>query len=429
MSAKPEWLERVTSSRKTLASLKSHQSRALRINAITDVGLDQIDDGKIEAAARRNSRIAGRIVAIKDMIDVANMPTRCGSDVVSDTVRAEDAEVVASLRRAGAVLGVKTVTHEFAYGPTGDVTNSGPVLNPHDETRMSGGSSAGSAALLGEGSVELALGTDTGGSGRVPAAFCGVYGLRPTWNSLSVEGVFPLAKSLDTVSPMARDAKGLSDLWTAITGETIDASAGSTDLNIAQVEGGQWSILQPEVDEAVVTVRARLAEMGHRLTRRELAETAQTIELYELVQGAEAAAVHSENMAGSPELFQPEVRSRLETAREIPGWQYVNALESLISLRKHSDDIFDGADILLCATTPVTAPLVGARSGFAAGRTAVREVALHHTIPFSVLGLPAVNIPVWIAGRSLPAGVQLVARAGEDARLLSLAEAIGELRH
>ncbi|MCI4011187.1 amidase [Brevibacterium sp. ZH18] len=419
----------LTASRRTLESLQDRRSGARRINAIVDVDESQIDEAQIETAARRGSSLAGRIVAIKDMIDVAGMPTRCGSDLGSDTPQTEDAEVVASLRRAGAIVGVKTATHEFAYGPTGDVTNRGPVLNPHDKTRMSGGSSAGSAALLGEGSVELALGTDTGGSGRTPAAFCGVYGLRPTSNSLSVDGVFPLAKSLDTVSPMARDAVGLSDLWAALTGEAIDVTVRSADLTIAELEGGQWSSLQSEVAEAVVTVRARLSELGHRLTRSELPETAQTIELYNLVQGAEAAAVHSENTADRPQLFQPEVRSRLESAREIAGWQYVNALEALISLREHSDDVFGDADILLCATSPVTAPLVGARSGFAAGRTSAREVALHHTIPFSVLGLPAVNIPVWSAGRPLPAGVQLVARAGAESHLLALAQALGDLRH
>lgn len=363
------------------------------------------------------------------MIDVAGMPTRYGSDLGRDTPKRADAAVVSRLREAGAIVGVKTTTHEFAYGPTGDVTSSGPVLNPHDERRMSGGSSAGSAALLGEGSVDLALGTDTGGSGRVPAAFCGLYGLRPTSNSLSVDGVFPLSKSLDTVSLMARSAQGMNHLWGALTGEELNAAPGRGDLTIAELGGGQWSRLQPEVAEAVATVSARLAEMGHRLKRGELPETEQTIELYDLVQGTEAAAVHSQNMADHPERFQPEVRNRLDSALEIPGWQYVNALEKLNSLREHSDDVFGRADILLCSTSPVTAPLVGARSGFAADRTTVREVALHHTIPFSVLGLPAVNIPVWVTGRSMPAGVQLVARAGEDARLLALAEAIGNLRH
>lgn len=418
----------LTASRQTLEYLQDGCSRARRINAVVEVDTSQIDEAAIETAAGRGSPLAGRIVAIKDMIDVAGIPTRYGSDLGSDNPQKDDADLVARLRRAGAIVGVKTATHEFAYGPTGDVTNSGPVLNPHDETRMSGGSSAGSAALLGEGSVDLALGTDTGGSGRTPAAFCGVYGLRPTSNSLSVDGVFPLSKSLDTVSPMASDATGLSELWTALTGERIDDSAASAELTIVELEGGQWSNLQPDVAEAVMTARTRLADMGHRLRGDELPETTQTLELYDLVQGAEAAAVHSKNMAGHPERFQPEVRGRLDGAREIPGWQYVNALEALISLREHSDDVFRGADILLCSTSPVTAPRVGARSGFAAGRNTAREVALHHTIPFSVLGLPAVNIPVWITGCSMPAGVQLVARAGEDARLLALAEAIGSLR-
>ncbi|TGD12356.1 amidase [Brevibacterium sp. S111] len=424
----PDWADRLAASRRTLDSLRDPDSRARGLNAIVDVDASRVDETLIESAARRGSPLAGRIVAIKDMIDVAGIATRCGSDLCAGEPKSGDAEVVAELRRSGAIVGVKTTTHEFAYGPTGDVTNSGPVLNPHDDTRMAGGSSAGSAALLGEGSVDLALGTDTGGSGRTPAAFCGVYGLRPTSNSLSSVGVFPLSKSLDTVSPMAGSAEGLSDLWTALTGEMTEVPAASARLTIAELEGGQWSHLQPEVAEAIVTVRSRLAEMGHRMTRRELPETARTIELYDLVQGAEAAAVHSENMADHPELFQPEVRGRLESARKIPGWQYVNALEELTTMREHSDGVFGGADILLCATTPVAAPPVGARADFAAGRSTVREVALHHTIPFSVLGLPAVNIPVWGAGRPLPVGVQLISRSGNEGQLLALAEAVGDLR-
>ena len=424
----PSLNDRIRSARQTLASFADSRSRARQLNAIAAVDIAQIDESLIAAAEANASPIAGQIVGIKDMIDVAGLPTRYGSNLGSDTPKADDAEVVAALRRAGGILGVKSTTHEFAYGPSGDVTNTGPVLNPHDETRMAGGSSAGSAALLGGGSIDLALGTDTGGSGRTPAAFCGVYGLRPTSGALNSRGVFPLSTTLDTVSPMARTAEGLANLWSVLTDETnLEGSVGSS-LTVAELSGGQWSKLEPAVAAAVAAVRDRLIECGHRLYQAQADWTDWTQALYLQVQGPEAVAVHEKNLAERPESYQPEVLSRLKSAQQVSDREYADALEEVTQMRSRPDEYFGDADVLLCATTPVTAPLVGARSGFAAGRNTAREVALAHTLPFSVLGVPAINVPVWFAGQPMPAGVQLVGRPGTEKLLLTLAIEIGDLR-
>lgn len=425
--------DRVRSARQTMTSFAAPGSRARQLNAIAAVDADQIDESVIDAAEANGSPIAGMIVGIKDMIDVAGMPTRYGSDLGTEAPKPDDAEVVAALRRAGGIVGVKTTTHEFAYGPTGDVTNTGPVLNPHDETRMAGGSSAGSAALLGDGSIDLALGTDTGGSGRTPAAFCGVYGLRPTSGALNSRGVFPLSKTLDTVSPMARTAEGLRGLWRVLADEpniddsiVKDSIGGS--LAIAELCGGQWSKLEPTVAAAVAAVRDRLIESGHHLSQAQADWTDWTQALYLQAQGHEAVAVHKRNLAERPEGYQPEVLSRLKGAQQVSDREYADALEEVTRMRSRPDEYFGDSDFLLCATTPVTAPPVGARSGFGAGRDTAREVALAHALPFSVLGVPAINVPVWLAGQPMPAGVQLVGRPGSENMLLKLAIEIGDLR-
>lgn len=425
--------DRIGSVRQTMTSFPDSGSRARQLNAVVAVAADQIDESLIGAAETNGSPIAGKIVGIKDMIDVAGMSTRYGSDLGTDTAKPEDAEVVGVLRRAGGIVGVKTTTHEFAYGPTGDVTNTGPVLNPHDEARMAGGSSAGSAVLLGDGSIDLALGTDTGGSGRTPAAFCGVYGLRPTSGALNSRGVFPLSTTLDTVSPMARTADGLWDLWRVLTDETnvddsiVNDSIGGP-LTIAELRGGQWSNLASPVAVAVAAVRDRLIESGHHLSQAPAEWTDWTQALYLQVQGPEAVAVHRQNLAERPEGYQPEVLSRLKGAEKVSDREYADALEEVTRMRSRPDEYFGDADLLLCSTTPVTAPLVGARSGFGAGRNTAREIALAHTLPFSVLGVPAINVPVWLAGQPMPAGVQLVGRPGSENMLLTLAIEIGDLR-
>src|ERR671916_1958051 len=162
-------------------------------------------------------------VAVKDLIDVAGVPTRCGSAVLADAVPAQqDAAVVARLRAAGAVVVAKTHTHEFAYGPTGDVSVDGPCHNPHDPQRITGGSSSGSAAAVAAGLVPLAVGTDTGCSTRTPAALCGVVGLKPARDALPTVGVFPLSDTLDHIGLLGVDVDTVAIAFGALTGRRID---------------------------------------------------------------------------------------------------------------------------------------------------------------------------------------------------------------
>jgi aspartyl-tRNA(Asn)/glutamyl-tRNA(Gln) amidotransferase subunit A len=365
--------------------------------------------------------LAGVCVGIKDVIDVEGLPTRCGSRLSSDEPCTADADVVAGLRSQGAVVLGKTTTHEYAYGPTGDVTATGPVRNPHDPARMSGGSSAGSAAALGAGIITAALGTDTGGSGRTPAGFCGVVGLRPTSGSVRLNGVFPLAPSLDVVSPMATDVFGVQTLWEAIRDVTAPGiPAAHKNLRIGRLDGGQWSRLEPAVLAGVERAAAALTALGHNIQGISGGWAAQTDELYQAIQGPEAAAIHHQRLVEDPEGFQPEVLERLRGAEKVAGWEYVRALNTMAGLRADLDRFFGDADVLLCATSPVTAPRIGQREGFAAGWKTVWEIALAFTAPFSVLGCPALSVPAGADEHGMPVGVQLVGRHGTEETLLTL---------
>ena len=403
-------------------------ARAVELNAFAHIDASQTDPDLISRAQRAGSPLAGRLVGIKDMIDVAGAPSRYGSAWGGDEPRLADAPVVDALRQAGAVPAVKTQTHEYAYGPTGDVTAHGPVRNPHDPSLMSGGSSAGSAAAIGCGALDLALGTDTGGSGRTPAAFCGIYGLRPTYGATSIERIFPLSPSLDTVSPMASNIQGIAHLWGALTGEAASFPPGDRPLSIGYLVGAPWSQVAGSVSNALQEVSAGLGALGHSVTDYQPSWTGMTHQLYPTVQGPEAASLHADHLAKDPDRYQPEVLARLRGAQEVPGWAYCRALQQMGALRADPEAAFGGHDVLLCATSPVTAPRVGQREAFDAGWNTVWDVALAFTAPFSVLGVPALSVPVWKEEQSMPVGIQLVGRPGTEWQLIGLAQKLGDMR-
>lgn len=385
--------------------------------------------------------LRGVPILVKDFIDIAGMPTLLGSAATDPTPRPADAAVVAALRAAGAVPVAKTVTHEFAFGPTGDVTATGPVHNPHDSERMAGGSSAGSAAGLRAGIAPSALGTDTGGSGRVPAAWCGVVGMRPTHGVLSLEGVWPLSPSLDTVSPMGVDVDAVLRVWEALradagcpgTGRELGAHephAGCPGepvrpLTVGIISGGWWQQVVPAVTAALDRTADILTDLGHTL-RPTPGEWADELHLvYRQVQGPEAIAANRDTLEHRPERIHPEVLERFRHAAAITPAAHADAVARMHALRANPEPAFDGTDVLLCATSPVAAPRIGQRDGFDAGWHTTFDVGLRFTSPFSVLGVPALSLPAGAerqpGGSILPVGVQLVARHGREAQLLALA--------
>lgn len=353
--------------------------------------------------------LRGLPIAVKDVIDTVGILTTRGSRHFAHHVPMSDAACVELLVRAGAVLVGKTTTHEFANGPIGDSALNGAARNPCDLERITGGSSAGSASAVAAGIVPFALGTDTGGSVRIPASLCGVVGFKPTFGRLSTRGVFPLAPSFDTVGFLTDDPDLLARVWSLVD----LAPAGRPATRVGLLTGEGISPVDPAVDGVV---RRFLDPL--RPVELSLPELGRTWEIYRRMQGAEAHAIHRERLATAPEFFQPDVRDRLEAGEAVRGWEYVTALDLRRRLQDDLLAVFDDVDVLALPTTPITAPLLGAADVDLAGRRVpVREALLSLTHPWSVLGWPAASVPAGtVAG--LPVGAQFVAAPGRDAALI-----------
>jgi Asp-tRNA(Asn)/Glu-tRNA(Gln) amidotransferase A subunit family amidase len=368
--------------------------------------------------------LSGMPVAVKDLIDVVGVPTRCGSAVLADAAPArEDAAVVARLRAAGAVVVAKTHTHEFAYGPTGDVAVEGPCRNPHDPGKITGGSSSGSAAAVAAGLVPLAVGTDTGCSTRTPAALCGVVGLKPARGALPTTGVFPLSETLDHVGLLGADIETVAVAFSALTGRRIDPSAPIADTVVGRPTDVYWRVHDPEIAAAVDRAAETLSRSGAAIREVSLPGIDELAATYQVIVGAEAHTTHRHWLAQRPGAYQPITAARLKAAGAHTAADYVTAqrtrhrLTAELTVRM----LAEGVDVLLLATTPLRATPIGARQVDAPDglRVEVAPALLSLTLPFNLLGWPAVSVPA-PEMTGLPAGVQVAAvRGGEQAVLAS----------
>ena len=416
---------------RTLADL----GRALRSGTETAQGLvaralDSVDpdlnafvtldpEGAEAAAERADEERASGIdrgplhgipVAVKDIIDVAGLPTGMGSAHFDGHVADDDAVCVTMLRDAGAVIVGKTGTQEFAFGATGDVSASGPVRNPHDRERMAGGSSSGSAVAVAAGTVPLALGTDTGGSVRIPSAFCGVAGFKPAYGAIPAGGVFPLSRSLDHVGVLAASA---ADCWTAYRAMTGPADAAPPPADDTVPHGRAAWIEPPAADPEVVrTVRALFPDAP-----AEPLDFAGLREVFLAIEFSEAYDVHAERIAEAPGLYQPATLGRLAESGRMPGWRLVRALRERDRYAREIAELLDRYDYLAMPAMPITAPPLGATEVEFGPLTALL-VSL--TSPWNVLGLPALSVPAGTV-RGLPAGAQLVTRRGAESTLFATA--------
>jgi Asp-tRNA(Asn)/Glu-tRNA(Gln) amidotransferase A subunit family amidase len=367
-------------------------------------------------------------VAVKDIVDTAGILTTMGSRHFRSNVPARDADVVTRLKDAGAVVVGKTTTHEFAFGPTGDRTANGPCANPHDPTRMAGGSSAGSAAAVGAGLVPLAIGTDTGGSVRIPAALCGVVGIRPTMGVISTDGVFPLSWTLDSVGVLANDVAGAETGWRVLAGSGDRLSSPElSDIRVGLVEEAWFErrddTVRSRFDQFVRTLRPRVA----RIEPVAVPDAEELRSLYGTVQSVEVLAIHSERMRTAPDLFDPEVLQRLRAAPDVSAPAYAQSLRDVATLRASAAARLGHVDIVILPTVPVVAPPLGIRDAdIGGGWTSPRDALLAHTALWGVLGLPAISIPLPDSD-GLPVGAQLVGAPGADLRLLAIAAAIERL--
>ncbi|WP_051341893.1 amidase [Pseudonocardia spinosispora] len=394
--------------------------RAQALNAFVTVDADGARAAARTAAAELadgvdRGPLHGIPVVVKDMLDTRGLRTTMGSRHFADRVPTEDAELVRRLRDGGAVVLGKTTTHEFAYGPTGDRSANGPARNPHDPGRMSGGSSAGAAVAVAAGVVGLSIGTDTGGSVRVPAACCGVVGFKPTHGVLDTRGAFPLAPSLDTLGVLAGSVADCALFWRFMTGT---AEASSTPApRIGWVSPEQLHPTDPRVTDTALGMLARFDKAEVRLPFVEELRWS-----YRAIQSWEATGIHAQRMADAPELFDAEVLARLRDAATVTHDDYERAARHRDAAHRAFDLLWQQHDLLALPTVPITAPPIGVRQ-LPLGDTTidVRAALLSLTSPFSVLGLPALSVPAGLVD-GLPVGLQLVAPRGQEQKLLNFAD-------
>jgi Asp-tRNA(Asn)/Glu-tRNA(Gln) amidotransferase A subunit family amidase len=381
------------------------------------------------AAGRWRGPLHGVAVGVKDLIDVAGLPTRCGSLVFADAPpAAADAPVVARLLEAGAVVVAKLHTHEFAYGPTGDVAATGPARNPHDPSRITGGSSSGSAAAVAAGHLALALGTDTGASVRTPAALCGVVGLKPAYGHLSAEGAFPLAESLDTVGLLTADVHSASVAWDVLdrpdgTGGGIQ-QPGVGGVRVGVPTDAYWQPADPSIGAVVGAAVERLRGAGAEVVEVATPMIDELAASYPVIVGAEAWATHAEAFEKTPELFQPVTRERLAPNAGLSARAYVDAVRTrrrLVAAMRAALPV----DVLVLPTTRLRATPIGAETVSVDGADVpVRPSMLGLTLPFNLTGWPAASVPGQVGAGELPVGVQVVGVRLEERGVLRVAAAL-----
>lgn len=362
--------------------------------------------------------LAGLPILVKDVIDVAGLPTRGGTARWRREPE-RDADCVAALRAAGAVVLGKGHTNELAFGIDGRNPHRPPCLNPHDANRLPGGSSSGPAVALAGGLVLGALGTDTSGSIRVPSALCGVAGLRPSYGLLSGRGVLPLAPSYDVVGPLAPCVADLRLLFDALA----ELPAGGALTRVAVIE----DLLDPSVCEAAVAAAVRAAagaleHAGVAIESVSVPELEHALAVHRDVQVPEAAA--SVHALGVPEdELGPEVRERVRSAARIAPARHAEALRGRARIAGALDRAMPPAGALLAPAAPIPAPPREAcewrfRSGSV---RSIRETLLSCTVPLTQPSGPVVVLPLSTTLDGLPIGAQLLARAGQDVPLLDLA--------
>src|SRR3954470_2324034 len=386
------------------------------------------------ADARTKSGISlgpldGAIVTIKDLFDVAGEPTRAGSRILADAPPAKaDAPVVRRLRAAGAVIVAKTNMTEFASSGVGMNPHYGTPGNPADRTRVPGGSSSGAAVAAADRMCEIAIGTDTGGSTRIPAALCGIVGFKPSQWRVPTEGAFPLSFALDSIGPIARTVADRVRAAAPMAGEAFPplepASVAGLRLGIPQ------GMLLKDFDNTVGTrfgaAKKKLSDAGVRLSD----EPMPLFDAMLAVNGkggfapAEAYSIHRENIARRGNEFDPNVRARIERGMKLSAADYVEMSRERDRLVGAMDAQVSGLDALVLPTTPIAAPTISEMEETHTFNSK-NMLLLRNTSTWNFFDMCAISIPIPRSG--LPVGLMLVARNGQDRRLFEIAAGIERL--
>ncbi|CAN5726846.1 amidase [soil metagenome] len=413
--------------RRCLARIDARKELRAFITVLGDRAITDADVAAREiAAGRYRGPLHGIPVSIKDLIAVAGVPTTSGS-AVPPLHPAEDAPVVRRLREAGAIIIGKTNLHEFAFGTTGDETAFGAVHHPLDYARSAGGSSSGAAVALAEGMCLASIGTDTGGSIRIPAAACGIVGLKPAYGELPCDGVVPLSTTCDHVGPMTLSVEDARLVFEVLKGHS--PSTKSTDderpLTFGVPSGYLTERLDPEIRETLLRVRRRLASDGHAVLDVEIQDSQWAPDVYLQIVLPEASQYHAPTLESDPSGYSPGVRLRLEMGRYLLAEDYVRAMHLRTQLTARVEDALGTCDVLLLPTLPIVAPLLGSPTVDVDGRPEpVRAATLRLTQLFNLTGHPALALPAGANSAGLPISMQLVARHNQTERLLTIAASV-----
>jgi len=406
-------------------------SRIERLNPILNAFITVTADLALEQARQAEADISvgnwrgplhGVPVGLKDLLDTAGVRTTAASNQFRDRVPAEDAELVRQLKRAGAVIVGKLNLHEFAFGGSGIVSAFGPVKNPWDAERITGGSSSGSAAAVAAGLCVAAIGTDTAGSVRCPAALCGIVGHRPSVGLLSADGIIPLARSFDTAGPMTRTVRDAAILLDVLAESRITASLEESvsPMRVGILRAGFFDDLEPNVAfliEQALAVIAKLVTKGCNVQ----------LDLggHRTIFNAEIYEYHETMVTAHPELYDPRTLPRILHCAGISATDYIRAWRDLAAGRTRALQLFEQVDVLVTPTVPVAAPLLSELESLGASelRRFEMKYLLRNTQPFSLLGWPSVSVPCGFTREGLPVGLQISGKPGADAAVLRLAAA------
>jgi aspartyl-tRNA(Asn)/glutamyl-tRNA(Gln) amidotransferase subunit A len=419
---------------------RAHLERIEAINPALNCFITILADSAIQQARQAEDAMLrgefwgplhGLPIALKDLFETRGVLTTAGSKFYADHIPQTDARVVELLQAAGAIILGKLNMHEIALGVTNATSHYGACRNPWALDRISGGSSGGSAVALAAGLCLGALGSDTGGSIRIPAALCGVVGLKPTYGRVSLRGVIPLSWNLDHVGPMARCVQDVALLLGVIAGydpqdpashitpmndDFANPQAELSHLQIALADDDYFTLADTEILGLVHQTASVFEQFGAQLSRVKFPDARQAAQANSLMVHSDAAAVHQQHLLNQPDDFGADVLKRLQQGAAYSSTEYVLARRTQSVLHRQFEGFFNQYDLLLTPTTPTTAPFIEGTDSVEQARTLTR-----FTSPFNLTGLPALSIPCGFTAQGLPVGLQIVSRTWDEQKLLSAA--------